>query len=231
MSSATEVSIPDWMASADPAARLRQLRASGWLAEHFPELDRLYGVPQVEEHHPEIDTGIHIELVLEVAARLTTDPRARWAALVHDLGKGLTPKEQYPQHINHEKLGEKPAREVARRFRLPDDWGWLGAAVSVHHLQAHRCLEMRANSTIKFIREAGFPSRPTLFECFVVACEADARGRAGMTERAYPQAGYLREVYGIVREFEAKYLKLEQETIRTVEPLLKKHGRKGANVE
>jgi tRNA nucleotidyltransferase (CCA-adding enzyme) len=221
----------DWMAGADPAGQLRELRESGWTRENFPELDVLYGIPQVKEHHPEVDTGIHVELVLEVAARLSTDPRARWAALVHDLGKGLTPSDVLPQHIDHEENGVKPALEVAKRFNLPEDWGWLGAMTSRHHLQAHRCLDMRANSTIKFIRKAGFPSRPALFECFVVACEADARGRTGRTEAAYPQAAYLREVFEVVRTFEAQFLKLEQDRIRAVSPLLRKHQVKGAAPE
>lgn len=220
--------ILNWMASPDPAAELRNRRASGWTREYFPELDRLYGIEQVAEHHPEVDTGIHTELTLEMAAKLSTDPRARWAALVHDLGKGLTPAHILPQHIDHEERGVKPAFDVAKRFALPDDWGWIGAMVSRHHLQAHRSLEMRPNSVIKFIREAGFPGRPTLFECFVVACEADARGRTGFADRDYPQAAYLREVYAVVREFEAQQMQLEQDRVRAVKPLLAKFKDKKA---
>jgi tRNA nucleotidyltransferase (CCA-adding enzyme) len=225
------VHVADWMASADPVAKLHQLRESGWVEEFFPELHKLYGVPQVAEHHPEIDTGIHVELVLEVATKLSTDPRARWAALVHDLGKGLTPAHVLPQHIDHEERGVDLALEAAERFGLPEDWKWLGAMTSRHHLQAHRCLEMRPNSTIKFIRNAGFPSRPTLFECFVVACQADAQGRTGREDSPYPQAAYLREVFEVVREYEVQFLKLEQARISAVKPLLKKHAKKGVSPE
>ena len=223
------LSVLDWMASFDPVSKLRELRASGWTREFFPELDVLYGIPQVKEHHPEVDTGIHVEMVLEVATRLTTDPRARWAALVHDLGKGLTPADVLPQHIDHEERGVKPALEVAKRFGLPEDWGWLGAMTSRHHLQAHRCLDMKPNSTIKFIRAAEFQSKPALFECFVMACEADARGREGRMEAPYPQAAYLREVYAVVREFEVHVLKLEQDRIRAVKPILRRYQSKGVD--
>lgn len=225
------ISVADWMASANPVAQLRELRESGWTRENFPELDRLYGIPQVAEHHPEVDTGIHVELVLEVATRLSTDPRARWAALVHDLGKGLTPAHVLPQHIDHEEKGVDLALAAAKRFRLPEEWGWLGAMTSRHHLQAHRSLEMRANSTIKFIRKAGFQSRPALFECFVVACQADAQGRTGREDAPYPQADYLREVFLVVREYEVQYLKLEQDRIRDVQPLLRKYAKKGVSPE
>ena len=211
----------DWMSMAAPADELRRLRATGWTREHFPELDDLYGIPQVKEHHPEVDTGIHIELVLEVAATLTTDPRARWAALVHDLGKAVTPVHLLPQHIDHEERGYLLALGAAKRFGLPEDWAWLGAVTSRHHLQAHRCLDMRPHSTIKFIREASFQSKPALFECFVLACEADARGREGRTNSAYPQAEYLRAAYSVVREYESRFLKLEQERIAAIKPLLK----------
>jgi len=223
--------IMDWMSCADPVAKLRELRANGWTRERFPELDVLYGVAQPAEHHPEIDTGVHVELVLGVAASLSNDPRTRWAALVHDLGKGLTPTDKLPQHILHEEAGVPLARAAGERFKLPDDWVWLGAMTSRHHLQAHRSLEMKGNSSVRFIRKAGFADRPPLFECFLAACEADARGRTGRENNPYPQADYLREVFVVVREYEVKEMHLEQARTKAVTPILRKYLDQRVKVE
>jgi tRNA nucleotidyltransferase (CCA-adding enzyme) len=223
--------IMDWMSCADPVTKLRELRASGWTREYFPELDVLYGVVQPAEHHPEIDTGVHVELVLGVAAMLSNDPRTRWAALVHDLGKGVTPVDQLPQHKMHEEAGVPLARAAGERFGLPDDWVWLGAMTSRHHLQAHRSLDMKGSSSVRFIRKAGFATRPPLFECFLAACEADARGRTGRENNPYPQAPYLREVFAVVREFEVKEMHLEQARTRAVAPILSKYLDQRVKVE
>lgn len=122
-----------WMKSDAPHEVMCKLRASGWLREHAPELDRLYGIPQRVEHHPEVDTGIHIKLTLERAARLTEDPRVRFAALVHDLGKGLTPPEEWPRHHGHEELGFEPALELGTRLGVPEEWRELGGLVARFH--------------------------------------------------------------------------------------------------
>ncbi|MBC8742756.1 HD domain-containing protein [Paraburkholderia sp. UCT31] len=206
-----DVNVLDWMANGNPVAILLKLRASGWVAEHFPELDALWGVEQNPEHHPEVDTGLHTELVLGVAARISTDPRVRWAALVHDLGKGLTPKHELPRHIDHERRGIPLALAAAERFSLPQEWAWLGAVMSQYHLLAHQAFVLKSASLVSLIRESGFLDKPKLFECFVLACEADKRGRAGRTEEAYPQSAYLREVYKVVRSFERRQTLLDRE--------------------
>lgn len=143
-----------WMKSDAPHEVMRELRASGWLREHAPELDRLYGIPQRVEHHPEVDTGIHIELTLEMAARLTEDPRVRFAALVHDLGKGLTPPEEWPRHHGHEELGFEPALELGARLGVPEEWRELGGLVARFHLHAHRALDVPPRTLVRFFRDA-----------------------------------------------------------------------------
>lgn len=190
--------IQTWMATADPVAELRERRDNGWLAANLPELEVLWGIPQPAAHHPEIDTGRHIELVLARVSQLSADPRVRFAALVHDLGKGLTPEDQWPQHINHEVLGEAPVRAVVHRFDLPEDWAWLGVTTSVWHLHAHRALDLKASSVVRFLRNAGCLERPALFEGFLLACQADAQGRLGREHEPYPQAHYLRQAFNAI---------------------------------
>ena len=188
-----------WLSSPHPEVELQARRASGWLQRHLPEVDRLYGIPQVAEHHPEIDVGRHIELTLGMAAQLSNDPRVRYAALIHDLGKALTRPEQWPKHHSHEALGVRPGLKVGQRFGVPKDWRRLGALVSVAHLQAHRTMALPARSVVRLFRQAGFFERPALFEPFVLACEADARGREGLQNRPYPQGDRLRAAFAIAR--------------------------------
>lgn len=219
-----DVVLVDWMANRDPVAILHKLRASGWVAEHFPELEALWGVPQNPEHHPEVDTGIHTEMVLGMATRISSDPRVRWAALVHDLGKGVTPKDELPRHIDHELRGVPLVRAAAARFSLPADWIWLGVAMSQYHLLAHQALILKSASLVRFIRESGFLERPKMFDCFVLACEADKRGRAGRTEDAYPQGPFLREAYEVVRKFENRQAELDRDRDTAVRALRESHG-------
>jgi tRNA nucleotidyltransferase (CCA-adding enzyme) len=186
----TSVNLIDaWMRSARPDETLRALRASGWLREHAPEIDRLYGIPQKAEHHPEIDVGIHIELVLEVAAQLSSDPAVRYAALVHDLGKALT--SNWPSHFDHEGMGVAPGLAMGARLGVPEDWQQLGALATKYHLRSHRVLGESAKHLVRFFRDAGFFENPQLLEPFLLVCEADARGRAGLQNRPYPQAQIL----------------------------------------
>ena len=180
------------MRAKQPDKVLKVMRANGWLRDHAPEIDRLYGVPQNAEHHPEIDTGIHIELSLAIVAQLSEDPRARYAALVHDLGKALTPKEEWPRHLSHEELGVRPGLRLGKRLGVPKDWRLLGALVARYHLRVHRALELSPRSLVRIFRDSHFFERSELLEPFLCACEADARGRAGLQDRPYPQADRLR---------------------------------------
>jgi tRNA nucleotidyltransferase (CCA-adding enzyme) len=175
------------------------LRDCGALARLFPELDRLYGVPQPEKHHPEIDTGVHTMMVLDAAAKLTPDTRVRFAALVHDLGKGTTPRSEWPRHIAHEERGVKMIQALVQRFRVPNDYRDLAVLVARHHGVGHRAQELRPETFLKTLEALDAFRRPERLEQFVLACEADARGRTGYAERDYPQAGLWRRAYAAAR--------------------------------
>jgi tRNA nucleotidyltransferase (CCA-adding enzyme) len=174
-----------------PAAWLRALRGCGALARVFPELDALYGVPQPEKWHPEIDTGLHMELVMQAAAALTPEPRVRFAALMHDLGKGRTPRSQWPRHIGHEESGARLAAAVAERLRVPADYRELAVLAARWHGLAHRALELRARTVLQLLESCDAFRRPERFRELLVAFEADYRGRGGLGGRPYPQAERL----------------------------------------
>jgi tRNA nucleotidyltransferase (CCA-adding enzyme) len=182
-----------------PHLAMQAARQDGSLARLIPELDVLYGVPQNAEYHPEVDTGIHCELVLQVAADLSSRPRVRFAALVHDFGKGLTPPHEWPKHLEHEETGVAVVEQFCNRAGVPDDWRWLGMATSRWHLFPHRALESRPGTLVKLLVESGFINEPELFEDFLLACEADKRGRGGMLDTDYPQRALLQEAMKAVK--------------------------------
>jgi tRNA nucleotidyltransferase (CCA-adding enzyme) len=175
-----------------PQAWLRALHDCGALARIFPELEALYGVPQPPQWHPEIDTGLHIELVLQAAAGLTAEPRIRFAALMHDLGKGTTPRSVLPRHIGHEQRGVPLVRTIAERLRVPADYRELAELASLWHGHAHRAVELRPRTILKMLEGCDAFRRPERFRDLLVACEADYRGRGGLSHRPYPQAELLR---------------------------------------
>ena len=179
------------LGEAAPEAWLRVLRDCGALARILPELDALYGVPQPEQWHPEVDTGLHMELVLQAAADLTPEPRIRFAALMHDLGKGTTPRSVWPRHIGHEQRGIPLVRAVAERLRVPSDYRELAELASLWHGLAHRADELRPRTVLKMLEACDAFRRPQRFRDLLVACEADFRGRGGLRHRPYPQAGRL----------------------------------------
>jgi tRNA nucleotidyltransferase (CCA-adding enzyme) len=180
------------LAAPAPQAFLAVLRESSALEVVFPELARLYGVPQPPLWHPEIDTGVHVGLVLEAAARLTPLARVRFAALVHDLGKGTTPPSQWPKHLGHEERGAQLIAALAERLRVPNDFRELAVLVARHHGLCHRALELRASTVLELLEHCDAFRRPERYGEFLLACEADMRGRAGFAERPYPQGDYLR---------------------------------------
>ncbi|MEX0900701.1 MAG: multifunctional CCA addition/repair protein [Gammaproteobacteria bacterium] len=182
-----------------PHAFIEVLRACSALAKVFPEIDRLFGVPQPPKHHPEVDTGIHTLLVLQQAARLSDDPQVRFAALVHDLGKGNTPADVLPKHHGHEQRGAKLVRGLARRLRIPRDFAALGEQVARYHLHCHRALELKAQTLHELLEALDAFRRPERFGQYLLACEADARGRTGLEDRDYPQVDYLRGVHAAAR--------------------------------
>ena len=168
------------------------LRACGALKKLFPEFDRLFGIPQPQKHHPEIDTGMHTIMVLNQAARLTDDPQIRFAALVHDLGKGVTPEKDLPSHPGHEERGVRLIEEMCKRYRIPNDYRDLAIQVARHHLICHRVRELKPETILRKLEAIDAFRRPERFEKFLIACEADARGRTGFEDNDYPQAKYFR---------------------------------------
>lgn len=168
------------------------LRECGALRVLFPEVDALFGVPQPERWHPEIDTGVHLMMVLDQAEAMSDDLEVRFAALVHDLGKGTTPKRQLPSHRGHELRGCKLIRQVSERLPVPRGCRDLALLVSEFHTHCHRALELRPKTILKVLERGDAFRRPERFEQFLVTCEADARGRGGLADREYPQADYLR---------------------------------------
>ena len=187
------------LAEPAPDAWLRVLRECGALARILPELDALYGVPQPPQWHPEVDTGLHMELVLQAAAELTSSARVRFAALMHDLGKGRTPRSQWPQHIGHEEKGVELVRGVAERLRVPVDYRELAELAARWHGLAHRALELRPRTVLELLESCDALRRPERFKELLVACEADYRGRGGFRGRPYPQAERLRAAQATIQ--------------------------------
>jgi tRNA nucleotidyltransferase (CCA-adding enzyme) len=166
----------------------------------MPEVDALFGVPQPQAHHPEIDTGLHTLSVLEQSALHRQPLTVRWACLLHDLGKGLTPEEEWPRHIAHEHTGLKLIKAVNQRFKAPKDCQELALLVGQYHTHGHRALELKASTLLELLQSFDVYRRPQRFEEFIAACEMDARGRKGLEQRSYPQAEYLRGAAKAARE-------------------------------
>lgn len=189
-----------------PSRYFEVLRDCGALKKLFPEIDRLWGVPQPEKHHPEIDTGIHTMMVLTQAAKLSDDPKVRFAALVHDLGKGITPKEQWPKHIEHEARGVPLVEALCDRYRIPNDYRELAVIVTKFHLHYHRAAELRDDTFLKTLDSLDAFRRPERFELFLLACEADSRGRPGFEDQHFEQAEIYRKVFNAANAINAKEL-------------------------
>ena len=179
----------------DARVFFEQLRACGALGVIFPEVDRLFGVPQPEKWHPEIDTGLHTMMVIEQAERLSPDGDVRFAALVHDLGKGTTRQSDLPSHPGHEMRGVKLVRALAQRLPVPTGYRDLGVLAAEFHTHCHRAAELRDQTIVKVLEKCDAFRRPERFEKFLLACEADARGRTGLEDREYPQADVFRNAY------------------------------------
>lgn len=194
------------LATAHPSVFIQALRDCGALAVIFPELDRLFGIPQPPQHHPEIDCGIHTLLVVDQAARLSEDLPVRYAALVHDLGKGLTPPELLPRHHGHEARGVKLVNAMSARLRVPREHRELAVLVTRYHVHCHRAAELRPVTILKLLEHIDAFRRPDRLTQFLLACEADARGRTGLEDRPYPQAALLHRAYTAAAQVDAAQL-------------------------
>ena len=187
------------LGTAQPQRYFEVLRIAGALAVIFPEVDALFGVPQPAKWHPEIDTGVHTLMVLQQAARLSEHTTVRFAALTHDLGKGTTPPSQWPRHAGHEERSVHLLEGLCQRLRVPNDHRELAVLVARHHGLVHRVSELRDTTVIKLLENTDAYRRPERFAQFLLACEADARGRAGLEEQPYPQADFLRQALKVTR--------------------------------
>jgi tRNA nucleotidyltransferase (CCA-adding enzyme) len=180
------------LAEARPSPFFEVLRSCGALARLFPEVERLWGIPQPAKWHPEIDTGVHTMMVVDMAARISTDPAVRFAALTHDLGKGTTPREILPSHKGHEKRSVALIEDLCRRFKAPRRYRELAVVAARYHGLIHKVGELRPGTIVELLEGADAFRRPGRFEQVLLACEADYRGRTSYEERPYPQAERLR---------------------------------------
>lgn len=180
------------LAEPHPEIFIQVLRDCGALARLFPEIDALFGVPQTATHHPEIDTGVHTLMSLQQAVAMTNNTSIRFATLLHDLGKGTTPPAEWPRHIAHEDRSLPLVRQLCERIAAPRDYKELALMVAQWHTHCHRALELKPATVLKVLQSNDAFRRPERFQQFLVCCEADARGRTGFENRAYPQAEFFR---------------------------------------
>jgi len=184
------------LAEPAPDIFIEVLRTCGALKILFPEIDRLFGVPQPEEHHPEIDTGVHTMMVLQQACLLSDDPVVRFAALTHDLGKGTTDKEILPHHYGHEERGYYLVKKLCNRYKIPNQFTQLAEITSRYHTHVHRALEVKPKTLLKVLNATDAFRRPERFAQFLLACTADSHGRPGYEDYDYQQAPF----FALVRE-------------------------------
>jgi tRNA nucleotidyltransferase (CCA-adding enzyme) len=188
---------------AQPSRMFQVLRDCGALARLFPEIDRLFGVPQPPEHHPEIDTGVHVMLVVDWAARQGYSLLVRFAALTHDLGKGVTPPALWPKHHGHEGKSVALVRALCERLRVPADCRDLAIAVARDHGNVHRALELRAATIVELLERVDAFRRSDRFGEFLQACESDFRGRPGYEARDFPATRFLQQALAAARGVDA----------------------------
>ncbi len=187
------------LAEQSPQFFFETLRTCQALKVLFPELDKLYGIPNPPQHHPEIDTGIHTMMVLEQAAKISSSPRVRFAALLHDLGKATTPRDLLPRHHGHEQRGTKIATKLCERYKVPKSYQKLAIKVAEYHGVCHRAFELRADTIARLLKQLDAFRNPDDFFDFLLACIADSRGRTGFENREYKQADYLTACYQAAR--------------------------------
>ena len=216
-----------------PEAFFEALRACGALKVLFPEIDKLFGVPQVKKHHPEVDTGIHTMMVLRQSVKLSSKAETRFATLLHDLGKGTTEKDILPHHYGHEERSEKLAIALCQRYKVPKNFTKLAQHVARYHTHVHKAFEIKPKTMLKVLNKIGAFRNPEHLQQFLLACKADSRGRLGYEQREYPQVEYYLGVFKacesinvqdiIAEGYEGKVIseRLHQERIRKIREYIK----------
>jgi tRNA nucleotidyltransferase (CCA-adding enzyme) len=179
------------LVSKSPDAFVTVLRDCEALGIVLPEIDALFGVPQPAKFHPEVDTGLHLLMCLQQARLLSDDPQVLYATLVHDVGKGATDRTLWPSHKGHETLGLPLLDAIAARLKVPNDFAKLAALVCEHHTKLHRLEQVDADKALALLEAIDVFRRPERLDKFLLACEADARGRTGFEDRDYPQRAFL----------------------------------------
>ncbi len=188
----------------NPEVYFEILRECGALAVWLPELDKLWGIPNPAQWHPEIDTGVHTMMVLQQASKLSDALTIRFAALVHDLGKGLTDPELWPSHRGHEQLGLAAIDQVSDRLKVPNDCRQLALLMSEFHSHVHRAYELKPATVLKVLNKCDAWRKPDRFKQLLITCKADARGRTGFEDIEYQQADYMLETYHAAQSVKAK---------------------------
>ena len=216
---------------ANPECFIQTLRDCGALSVLFPEIDRLFGIPQNEEHHPEIDTGLHSLMVLQQACRLSQSAIIRFAALTHDLGKGLTPKQALPSHPQHEKASLHLVQELSTRYRIPKQFQQLAELAALHHTSIHKAFSLSDEACLQVLEACDAFRKPDRFEQLLLVCQADSQGRLGFENQPYPQAQFFYnllkaclavDVQSIIRQgFKGEQIKqqLHQQRIKIIKEL------------
>jgi len=184
----------------------KTLKDTGSLRTLFPEIDALFGIPQPSKYHPEIDCGIHAFMSLQAACKLSKEPDIRFASLIHDLGKALSPQDNLPHHYGHEKKGLKLIKRLCKRLKAPSNYCELALLVSEFHTHVHKAKELKSSTILKVLKQCDAFRRPDRFKKIVVCCEADAKGRTGFEEIEYPQANLFLEALKHAQSVSAKSL-------------------------
>lgn len=187
-----------------PRTYIEVLRQCHALKVLFPEIDRLFGVAQRADFHPEIDTGLHVLMSLDQATALDTDPVIRFSVLVHDLGKGITPASILPKHTGHEERGVQLVNSLCDRLKIPNRYRELATGVSRYHLLCHKAPTLRPKTILKIFRGIGALRQPEKLKQFILCCEADARGRLGFEQQPYDSGKWLQKVFDAIQQVDNK---------------------------
>lgn len=199
-----------------PSRMFKVLRACGALQKILPEVDKLWGVPQPEKYHPEIDTGVHVMMAIDYAAKKDFSLPVRLATLLHDLGKVTTAKELLPRHVGHDVRGAKLVKEVSKRLRIPNDCAQLAYMVAKFHIKEHKVMQMKPSTLLTFLIELDAIRQPGRFESFLQACESDARGRLELESIAIPQAALMRKALKAVNIINAGEVAKQQNSAEQI---------------